>query len=154
MFLLGRTLMKLGEDSLPTDGIGPQPGSTRTVLVVLLDLVEHGESSVGDIVGRTGLPQSQVSTAVARLREADRVDTEPDPADRRRVRIRIRPDPSPRALAVASSSIDATIAAALGHDSEDSEVEAVVASLESLAVRLVGPVRHTGRRDHRNPNTG
>jgi DNA-binding MarR family transcriptional regulator len=151
LFLLGRTLMKLGEDALPTDGLGPQPGSTRTVLVVLVDLAEHGESSVGDIVKRTGLPQSQVSTAVARLRDAERVDTEPDPADRRRVLIRLRADPSPRALAVASSSIDATIAKALG---DEDEVEAVVASLEALAARLVGPVRQTGSRDHRNPDTG
>jgi DNA-binding MarR family transcriptional regulator len=88
---------------------------------------------------------------VARLREAGRLDTEPDPHDRRRVLIRLKADPSPRALAVASSSIDATIATALGGEDE---VEAVVASLESLATRLVGPVRQTGRRDHRNPNAG
>jgi DNA-binding MarR family transcriptional regulator len=151
LFLLGRTLMKLGEDALPTDGLGPQPGSTRTVLIVLLDLAEHGESSVGDIVGRTGLPQSQVSTAVARLREAERIDTEPDPADRRRTRIRLRAEPSPRAAAVAESSIEATIARVLG---DQDEAKAVVASLESLAARLVGPIRQTGRRDHRSPNAG
>ena len=151
MFLLGRTLMKLGEDALPTEGLGPQPGSTRTVLVVLVDLAEHGESTVSDIVKRTGLPQSQVSTAVARLREADRVDTEPDPADRRRTRISLKADPGPRATAVAESSIDATIAKALG---DETEAKAVVASLESLAARLVGPIRQTGRRDHRNPHAG
>lgn len=151
MFLLGRTLMKLGEDALPTDGLGPQPGSTRTVLIVLVDLAEHGESSVGDIVKRTGLPQSQVSTAVARLRDAERLDTEPDPADRRRTKIRLKAEPSPRALAVAESSVDATIAKALGNEDE---AKAVVKSLESLAARLVGPVRQTGRRDHRSPNVG
>jgi len=151
LFLLGRTLMKLGEEALPTDGLGRQPGSTRTVLIVLVDLAEHGESSVSDIVKRTGLPQSQVSTAVGRLRDAGRVDTEPDPADRRRTRIRLKAEPSPRALAVADSSIDATIAKALGGDDD---VEAVVTSLESLATRLVGPVRQTGSRDHRSPDAG
>ena len=52
---------------------------------------------------------------------------------------------------MAASSIDDTIAEALG---DDGEVDEVVAALESLAARLVGPLRHTGRRDHRNPNTG
>jgi DNA-binding MarR family transcriptional regulator len=151
LFLLGRTLMKLGEDALPTDGLGPQPGSTRTVLVVLVDLAEHGESSVGDIVKRTGLPQSQVSTAVARLRDAGRLVTEPDPADRRRTLIHLSAEPGPRALAVAESSIDATIARALD---DENKAKAVVKSLESLASVLVGPVRQTESRDHRSPNAG
>src|ERR1041384_3483076 len=99
LFLLGRTLMKLGEDSLPTDGLPPQSGSTRTVLVALFDLMEHGESSVSEIVSRTGLPQSQVSTAVARLRDAERVTTAPDIVDRRRVLLPGGPPPPPRAAA-------------------------------------------------------
>jgi DNA-binding MarR family transcriptional regulator len=150
LFLLGRALMKLGEDALPTEGLGPQPGSTRMVLIVLVDLIEHGESTVGEIVRRTGLPQSQVSTAVARLRAAGRVDTTPDPADRRRSLIRLEAEPSPRARAVAASSIDDTLAKALGTD----EVADVVRTLEYLADKLIGPLRQAAHRDHRSQHAG
>lgn len=137
LFLLGRTLMKLGEAALPADDIGPQPGSASTVLIVLADLVGHGETSAAAIVRRTGLPQSQVSTAIARLREAERIDSRTDPTDRRRMLVRLRAEPSPRAAAVAATSVDATVGAALGSDDPD-EVAAVVRTLESLAVRLTG----------------
>ncbi|WP_322975483.1 helix-turn-helix domain-containing protein [Streptomyces sp. NBC_00162] len=83
LFLLGRTLMKIGEQAMPQVKSG-SPGATRSVLVVLGDLVSHPGATVGEIAERTGLPQSQVSTAVARLETAGSVDTEPDPADRRR----------------------------------------------------------------------
>jgi DNA-binding MarR family transcriptional regulator len=150
LFLLGRALMKLGEDALPTEGLGPQPGSTRMVLIVLVDLIEHGESTVSDIVRRTGLPQSQVSTAVARLRAAGRVNTTPDPDDRRRSLIRLEAKLSPRARAVAASSIDETLAKALGTD----DVADVVRTLEHLADKLIGPLRQAAHRDQRSQGVG
>ncbi|WP_219518469.1 MarR family transcriptional regulator, partial [Nonomuraea ceibae] len=92
LFLLGRTLMKIGEEALPTEGLGDQPGSTRSVLIVVSDIRAHPGSAISEIVTRTGLPQSAVSAAVARLREAGAVVTEPDARARRRLRVRPAPE--------------------------------------------------------------
>ncbi|MEW2415226.1 helix-turn-helix domain-containing protein [Streptomyces sp. NPDC046866] len=75
-----------------------------------------GSATVGETAQRTGLPQSQVSTAVARLREAGSVRTAPDPADRQ------APEVSDRVAAVRAAG--------------SSKVE------EALAR---GPGRHRGR---------
>ncbi|WP_346104590.1 helix-turn-helix domain-containing protein [Nonomuraea maheshkhaliensis] len=69
-FLLGRTLMKIGEEAMPTEGIGEHSTSVRTVLIVVSDLRAHPDTTVGAIAARTGLPQSAVSAAIARLRTA------------------------------------------------------------------------------------
>jgi DNA-binding IclR family transcriptional regulator len=37
--------------------------------MVLIDVSEHADSSIGEIAARTGFPQSHVSASVARLRE-------------------------------------------------------------------------------------
>src|SRR6478735_7898671 len=82
LFLLGRTLMKIGEGAMPEPegGAARYGGGVRSVLIVVSDLATHPDSAVGEIAARTGLPQSQVSTAVARLKEAGAVVTNPDPA--------------------------------------------------------------------------
>ncbi|WP_433350299.1 MarR family transcriptional regulator [Microtetraspora malaysiensis] len=135
LFLLGRTLMKIGEEALPTEGIGQHSTSVRTVLIVATDARAHPGSAVGEIAVRTGLPQSAVSAAVARLRQAGAVVTEPDPRDRRRLLIRPAPDASPRVAEVRSASIDAALAAALGTDDPE-RVAQVVALLDELARHL------------------
>ncbi|MFB6836847.1 MarR family transcriptional regulator [Streptomyces sp. NPDC056361] len=112
LFLLGRTLMKIGEQAMPQAESGSR-GSVRSVLVVLGDLVSHPGTTVGEIATRTGLPQSQVSTAVARLQEAGSVDTRPDPADRRRRLIHPAANPSARVAEVRAGTIDDALAAAL-----------------------------------------
>ncbi|MGI5492227.1 MarR family winged helix-turn-helix transcriptional regulator [Microtetraspora malaysiensis] len=135
LFLLGRTLMKIGEEALPTEGIGQHSTSVRTVLIVATDVRAHPGSAVGEIAVRTGLPQSAVSAAVARLRQAGAVVTEPDPRDRRRLLIRPAPDASPRVAEVRSASIDAALVAALGTDDPE-RVAQVVALLDELARHL------------------
>ncbi|MFF3516940.1 MarR family winged helix-turn-helix transcriptional regulator [Streptomyces sp. NPDC002573] len=137
LFLLGRALMKIGEQALPqpSGGAARYAGSTRTVLVVASDIAEHPDSAVGEIAARTGLPQSQVSTAVARLKEAGSVQTAPDPADRRRVLVRQAAETSERVAEVRASDIREALAAALG--SEDAErLREVNAALELLADAL------------------
>ncbi|MGK5556347.1 MarR family winged helix-turn-helix transcriptional regulator [Actinomadura kijaniata] len=135
LFLLGRTLMKIGEEALPTEGLGEQPTGVRTVLIVVSDVRAHPGSAVGEIASRTGLPQSAVSAAVARLREADAVVTEPDPRDRRRLLVRPAPRISDRVEEVRATSIDAALARAL--DTADPErVAEVAALLEELACHL------------------
>ncbi|WP_308126147.1 helix-turn-helix domain-containing protein [Nonomuraea ceibae] len=135
LFLLGRTLMKIGEEALPTEGLGDQPGSTRSVLIVVSDIRAHPGSAISEIVTRTGLPQSAVSAAVARLREAGAVVTEPDARDRRRLRVRPAPELSSRVEQVRSTAIDAALAKALGGD-DPHRVAEVVALLEELARHL------------------
>ncbi|MFG2005061.1 MarR family winged helix-turn-helix transcriptional regulator [Spirillospora sp. NPDC048911] len=135
LFLLGRTLMKIGEEALPTDGLGDQPTGVRTVLIVVSDVRAHPGSAVGEIASRTGLPQSAVSGAVARLREAGAVVTEPDARDRRRLLIQPAPEISGRVEEVRSTSIDNALATALGSD-DPQRVAKLVALLEELAQHL------------------
>jgi DNA-binding MarR family transcriptional regulator len=135
LFLLGRTLMKIGEAAMPVPRNGPHKGTTRLVLTVLSDVVEHPDTAIGEIASRTGLPQSQVSTAVARLKEAGSIETAPDPADRRRQLVRQARRRSKRVAEVRGTTIDAALAKALGTD-DIAEVVEVVELLETLAARL------------------
>lgn len=99
------------------------------------DLATHPDSAVGEIAARTGLPQSQVSTAVARLKEAGAVITAPDPADRRRLLVRQAPHLSGRVAEVRATTIDDALAAALG-DSTPEQLEEVTGALDVLARHL------------------
>jgi DNA-binding MarR family transcriptional regulator len=137
LFLLGRTLMKIGEEAMPTEGLGEHTRGVRSVLVVVGDVRENPGSSVGEIAERTGLPQSAVSTAIARLRETGAVVTTPDPADRRRVLIEPAARISARVAKVRSTSINGALGEALGSDDPD-DIAEVVGLLERLATRL-GP---------------
>ncbi|MFF5775888.1 MarR family winged helix-turn-helix transcriptional regulator [Streptomyces virginiae] len=142
-FLLGRTLMKIGEQAMPGPKSGPA-GPVRSVVVVLGDIVSHPGTTVGEIAARTSLPQSQVSTAVARLEQAGSVDTEPDPADRRRRLIRPTAEPSARVTEVRATTIDEALAAALtgpdGTAPTPDTVREVTAALDLLARRLTPSV--------------
>ncbi|WP_369780467.1 MarR family winged helix-turn-helix transcriptional regulator [Streptomyces sp. R33] len=141
LFLLGRALMKLGEEALPEPpgGPGQYAGSTRSVVIVAGDIAAHPDTTVGETAQRTGLPQSQVSTAVARLREAGSVHTAPDPADRRRTLVRPSSTVSDRVAAVraaGSSKVEEALAKALG-STEAARLPAVTEALELLARHLV-----------------
>ncbi|WP_327001607.1 MarR family transcriptional regulator [Dactylosporangium sp. NBC_01737] len=127
LILLGRTLMKIGEQALPSAG-----GGERTVVIVMSDIYEHERTTVGEVAARTGLPQSAVSGAVARLREAGSVIAEPDPADRRRQLLRRNPEPTARQREVAATDITPALAAAL----DNHELAEVLAALEVLGRRL------------------
>lgn len=135
LFLLGRTLMKIGEEALPTEGIGRHSTSVRTVLIVVSDVRAHPGSAVGEIATRTGLPQSAVSAAVARLREAGAITTEPDSRDRRRLLIQSASQASGRVEEVRSAPIDTALAAALDTD-DPQRVAEIVALLDELARHL------------------
>jgi DNA-binding MarR family transcriptional regulator len=140
LFLLGRTLMKIGEEAMPTEGIGERSTSLRTVLIVVSDLRGHPGTTVGEIAARSGLPQSAVSAAVARLRTAGAVLAETDPGDRRRTIIREAPEVSERVTRVRDTPIDDALAAALGTDDRE-RVRETVEALEELADRLVPGLR-------------
>ncbi|MFE3544137.1 MarR family winged helix-turn-helix transcriptional regulator [Nocardia sp. NPDC059177] len=132
LFLLGRALMKIGEDALPTEGLG---GGHRPVLVVTSDIVAHPDSTVGEIARRTGLPQSAVSTAVTRLQTAGSITTDTDPRDRRRTVIRPAATISERVARIRASTIDDALAAALP-TADHAALGEVHAALEVLARHL------------------
>ncbi|MFI5533634.1 MarR family winged helix-turn-helix transcriptional regulator [Kitasatospora sp. NPDC051853] len=137
LFLLGRALMKIGEESLPEPpgGADRQAGGARLTLIVAGDVAAHPGTTVSEIVGRTGLPQSQVSTAVARLREAGSVEAAPDPADRRRTLLHPAAEPSPRVAEVRATSIGPALAAALPAVTP-AELRQLTAALDLLAHHL------------------
>lgn len=137
LFLLGRTLMKIGEEAMPEpeSGGGGHPGTVRSVLIAASDIAAHPDSAVGEIAARTGLPQSQVSTAVARLKEAGAITTAPDPADRRRLLVRQSPDLSDRVAQVRATTIDDALAKALGAG-DPQRIQEVADALGVLARHL------------------
>ncbi|MCX4981814.1 MarR family winged helix-turn-helix transcriptional regulator [Streptomyces sp. NBC_00572] len=138
LFLLGRVLMKIGEEALPEPPgrEGRYAGSARLVLIVAADIASHPDSAVGEIAARTGLPQSQVSTAVARLKEAGAVRAVPDPADRRRVLVRSVAERSERVAEVRAAGIDGALATALGSD-DPRRLAEVTEALDLLARALM-----------------
>lgn len=109
------------------------------MVIVAGDIAAHPDTTVGETAQRTGLPQSQVSTAVARLREAGSVRTAPDPADRRRTLVRPATTVSDRVAAVraaGSSKVEEALAKALG-STEAARLPEVTEALELLARHLV-----------------
>ncbi|MFE3022925.1 MarR family winged helix-turn-helix transcriptional regulator [Nocardia tengchongensis] len=130
LFLLGRALMKIGEQALPDAGAH---GGNRAVLVVLSDVLGHPGTTISEVAARTGLPQSAVSGAVARLRETGSVVAETDPHDRRRSLLEAARDISGRVAEVRATTIDDAVATALGGDDG---IDEVIAALELLSRRL------------------
>ena len=102
---------------------------------MLSDVFAHPGSSISDITERTGSPQSLVSEAVATLREAGALVSEPDPADRRRTLVRPAPDVWSRTRKVGGRPIEPILADALGSD-DPNDLRQVMDSLEMLAERL------------------
>jgi len=133
--LLGRTLMKLGEAAIPTEGIGVYGTSTQSVIIVAADIKAHPGTSVKDIAARTGFPQSKVSACVARLREADAIETSTDPSDRRRTLITPSRHTSARVAAIRSTDVDGVLARALEDPSRLEEVKSALMVL----IEHVGP---------------
>jgi DNA-binding MarR family transcriptional regulator len=132
LLVLGRTLMKIGGDAIPVFGLQQLPSSVRSVMV---DVIQHPDTSISEIMARTGYPQSHVSTSVGRLQEAGALTTTVDPKDRRRTLVRARADAPRSTLEIGAAAVDNALAAALGTDDAD-EVREAVAMLEDLAKRL------------------
>ncbi|UGT61985.1 MarR family transcriptional regulator [Nocardia asteroides] len=135
--------MKLGEEALPDVG----GGENSAVLVVLADILDNSDCTVGEIATRTGLPQSAVSTAVARLRESGSVVARADPRDRRRTLLRRAEHASDRVAEVRASTVDDVLGDALG-TADPEEISAVLHALELLSRRLI---RQSGHPPPGNP---
>lgn len=130
LYLLGRRLMKVGEAAIPdVAGFHRLPPTVRSVV---LDVMEHPDTSISEITERTGFPQSQVSWAVNRLREGGALAAEVDPGDRRRTLVRPAPRPDEQEGA---APIDEALADAMGTPNL-ARVGEVVSMLEDLAASL------------------
>jgi DNA-binding MarR family transcriptional regulator len=143
LFLLGRKLMKLGEEAIP-----PSPRTagamSTSVRLVMADIAYHPGSSVSEITERTGFPQSLVSLSVARLRDFGAVLTEPDPADRRRTLVRPAASVVRKAGTQHSAApVDETIAKAIGAEAQDRLPDAL-AALELLGQLIIPEVYGLG----------
>jgi DNA-binding MarR family transcriptional regulator len=160
LFQLGRTLMRIGQNVSPKSGlvkVQVKDSSDRQGLVVsdatddsedggfvidlpasarliVYDVFEHPESSIGQITARTGFPQSHVSASVARLRDEGILVVTADPKDRRRTLVRVAFQQ--RVEQFTSGTVDDAVSAALDTD-DPGEVKEVVAMLEALAQRLL-----------------
>lgn len=132
LYVLGRRLMRLGQDATPRAGIHRLPTSVQLVLV---DVGEHPGTSVSEVVTRTGLPQSLVSAAVARLRDGGALLTETDPGDRRRTLVRPSPAIAARKAKVPTTPLEDVLGPALGLE-DPHEIAHVVELLNELATRL------------------
>jgi DNA-binding MarR family transcriptional regulator len=147
---LGRQLTRIGEEAMR--------GSRRQALpngpsLVLRDVFAHPDSSISQIVERTGLPQSYVSESVASLTKEGMLETRPDPDDKRRKLVRMSPDHRRTVARKAAAPIDRTLAGALGDRAGD--LEEVAGLLERLFGALVpaasGPVLEQIRPAAREP---
>jgi DNA-binding MarR family transcriptional regulator len=132
LYVLGRRLMKLGEEAMPRAGFRRLPSSVQTIL---LDVSENPDSSISQIVFRTGFPQSLVSEAVARLRQGGALSTAIDPADRRRTLVRLSADIPARMNQAPADSVEPLLAQALGID-DPAELANVTSTLTALAERF------------------
>ena len=144
LFRLGRRLMKIGVESFPESKFRSLPTSYR---IVLTDVIENPHSSITEITGRTGFPQSHVSAAVAKFRDAGVFVTTIDPTDRRRTLVHRSAEHEAAAERLVAP-IEPALARALGTRSME-EIEQITAALELLAFHLnptshhlTVPVRH------------
>lgn len=132
--LLGRTLMKLGEAAIPTEGTSAhRGGGEQSVIIVAADVRAHPGTPIKDIAIRTGFPQSKVSACVARLREAGAVETDSDPGDRRRTLIRPAKAVSSRVATVRAADINIVLTAVL---EDPDRLDEVRSALQILAEHL------------------
>jgi acetyltransferase/esterase len=132
MVRLGRRLAKIAEDAVRGPDAPPIPAGLR---MIVLDVMGRPDSSISQITARTGLPQSYVSSSVARLRDWGVLRTATDPADRRRTLVRIGAELPGQIALRGAIPISDVLAGVLG-EIEPGELATIVGALETLAARL------------------
>ncbi|MET7397752.1 MarR family transcriptional regulator [Dactylosporangium sp. NPDC005572] len=100
---------------------------------MLVDIAQHPDSSISEITGRTGFPQSHVSASIARLIESGDVVSDADPGDRRRTRVKVNPKAAGALLVITDTPVDDAIADALP---DTSALPEVLAALDTLSRHL------------------
>lgn len=126
VILLGRQLMKIGEEAMR--GSSGAPLATGQSLV-LRDVFANPGSSITEITSRTALPQSYVSESVARLREQGIIETSADQADGRRTLVRLSEKHARDLARKGAVSVDAALAERLGGTNGVSVLETIAKQL-------------------------
>lgn len=141
LIVLGRQLARLGERAMrgcDPDGDG-RASLTATLpagaLIVMRDVLAHPRSSITDITGRTGLPQSYVSESVNKLRVKGIAEITADPADRRRTLVELTAKHLEHVARHSARDADDVLRSALG-DADKVAAEQVIRMLTELAARL------------------
>ncbi|MCX9189901.1 MarR family transcriptional regulator [Carbonactinospora thermoautotrophica] len=125
LLLLGRKLVDIAMSEL-RDTTDPRLSSGEVAVVA--DVLQHPDSTIGEITARTGFAQSRVSTAVARLRALGALETVPDPADRRRTLVR----PPDQVRAVIAERVQRPVDDALRRLLRDQPAEQATQLLDAL----------------------
>ena len=133
LFLLGRKLAKIGEDSMPNTGLKNMPTSMK---LVLFDVFDHPDSTISEITARTGLLQSQVSSSVAKFREAGAFETRTDTQDKRRTLVKGKREVARRGAEMQYEPVENIILREAQSKNEEDLVQ-LTACLEKLADRLI-----------------
>jgi DNA-binding MarR family transcriptional regulator len=126
LILLGRHLMKIGEEGMRGSIGGSRPTGQS---LVLRDVFTSPASTITEITARTGLPQSYVSESVARLRDAGILETSADPADGRRTLVRVSDEHPRNVIRKGSVSVDGALADTFGDESAARALEALAGQL-------------------------
>jgi DNA-binding MarR family transcriptional regulator len=136
LYQLGRRLTELAYEGM---GAG-QLDISASEFLVLRDLYMNGESSIGEMVERTGLAQSRVSTSVANLRRRGWVETGPDRDDGRKTIARVTSDVRLEGDRRRGVSAEGALERVLA-DANPSERAQLARALERLHQLLVVPRR-------------
>lgn len=139
---LARALRDLALD-VTSDTADDRPNAAETL--VATDIFEHSPTTVSEIVARTGVAQSQVSTIVAALHDAGVTTREPDPRDRRRTLL-VVPAKAREAFGTdrGRRNIQNTLRTYLNDHqlpSDPDELDQVIQLLDQLSARL-GVTKH------------
>jgi DNA-binding MarR family transcriptional regulator len=132
LIILGRQLTRIGEEVMRDSNALPLPTGPA---LVLGDVLAHPDSSIGEVSGRTGLPQSYASESVARLREEGILETTADPTDGRKTLVRLTGRHMRTVAKKGAVSVDAALATALG-ESDSKKLQSILRSLGELSSRL------------------
>jgi DNA-binding MarR family transcriptional regulator len=123
---------------------------TAAEALVATDIFEHAPTTVTEIVKRTGVLQSQVSTIAAELHESGVLERRPDPTDQRRTLL-VVPARARKQFGTdrGRRGVDTALRehlAASGRPSNPEHVAEVVKLLDELAKRLEVERRLPSRR--------
>ncbi|WP_203566845.1 MarR family transcriptional regulator [Aestuariimicrobium ganziense] len=122
---------------------GTDAHATPAEITVASDVAMFPDSTIGEIVARTGLSQGAVSRIVARVVAAGYLEVAKDPADARRTRVRVATRAVDNQVASAGNRDASHALADLGRldDAQQQRASELLAELWSL----LGPADHGQR---------
>ncbi len=143
LYQLGRTLI----DAAQRARGATESGMSQSEFLVLRDLFINGQSSISEIVARTDLAQSRVSTCVQNLVERDWVMTATDPADGRKTLAQVTDRVKAEGMRRRTQDAQDALAPLLA-DCSPKDRRAITHALERLYELAVNAGDHDLRHEH------